>query len=493
MSRYILGIDQGTTLTTALVLDEAGRRVAVNSAPVPVQFPEPGRVEQPPEAIVRSVIEAATPLVERYPISAVGLDNQGETFLLWDRASGEPLTPAVVWQDKRGLDQCQSLEQAGYLPMVRQKTGLRLDPYFSASKLSWFLERDITLRERAAAGEVCFGTTDTWVLWNLAGRVHITDPSTAARTLLYNIHDLRWDEELLRLFDIPVAILPDVVGSTGELAELRLPGAPPIPVTSMLCDQPAALFGQGCLNAGQAKCSLGTGAFVLMNIGQRAAESAHSLLSTVAWRVGDRTDYALDGGIFVAGAAVQWLRDGLGIVERVEDSAELALAAKPDATVFVPSLAGLAAPHWLPEAGGVFLGLSRGTGRAELCRAVLDGVALRIVDVVRAMEADSGQSLPSLRVDGGPSTNRYLMQRLADLLGIPVAVASEPESTALGVGWLAEHAAFGTPLDTIAARWSSGALYEPRMVATERDVVLERWERALGALRYYHGVEESYS
>lgn len=480
MTDYILGIDQGTSQTKALIMDRAGRVLATNTAPVKTTVIGEIRIEQDPLDILRSVELACAPLLDQYPAALAGLDNQGETFLLWDAANGAPLTPAISWQDKRGAAICQELEAAGHGALVRQRTGLLLDPYFSASKLAQVLRESPELARRAAAGELCFGTVDTWLIWRLsAQRLHITDPSTASRTLLYNIHTLAWDGELLELFGIPAALLPRVVPSAGRAGEITL-GGHSLALHGMLCDQQAALFGQGCLAPGSAKCTFGTGAFLLLNTGDRPVLSDHGLLSTVAWQTPAATHYALDGGVFVAGAAVEWLRDELGIIASSAESDALAQSADPATTpLYIPALAGLAAPYWQPQARGTIFGLSRGSGRAELARATLEGLAQRVTDVLVAMQDDAGLELPTLRVDGGPARNRFLMQTLADDLGAEVQVAAEVESTATGVAHMARHHAHGVPLDAIAASWRAAEVYTPQISTGEREARRARWQRAV--------------
>ncbi len=441
MSDYILGIDQGTSQTKALIMDRAGQVLATNSAAVKTNVIGETRIEQDPLDIVRSVELVCAPLLDQYPAAVAGLDNQGETFLLWDAESGAPLTPAISWQDKRGAAICQELEAAGHGALVRQRTGLLLDPYFSASKLAQVLRESPELTRRAAAGELRFGTVDTWLIWQLsAERRHITDPSTASRTLLYNIHTLAWDDELLALFGVPAALLPRVVPSAGHAGEIRLCGRA-LALHGMLCDQQAALFGQGCLAPGNAKCTF---------------------------------------GVFVAGAAVEWLRDELGIIASSAESDALAQAADPATTpLYIPALAGLAAPYWQPQARGTIFGLSRGSGRAELARATLEGLAQRVTDVLLAMQEDARLQLPILRVDGGPARNRFLMQTLADNLGAEVQVAAEVESTATGVAHMARHAAHGVSLDAIAASWRAAEVYTPQISAGEREERRARWQRAV--------------
>jgi glycerol kinase len=488
VSDYILAIDQGTSQTKALIMDRAGDVLATNAAPVHTNIIGETRIEQDPLDILRSVELACAPLLEQYPAKVAGLDNQGETFLLWDAETGAPLTPAISWQDKRGDAICQELEAAGHGALIRKRTGLLLDSYFSASKLAYLLRENAELARRAEAGELRFGTVDTWLIWQLSGgRLHLTDPSTASRTLLYNIHTLAWDDDLLKLFGVPRAILPQVVPSAGWAGEIAL-GGRALALHGLLCDQQAALFGQGCLSPGMAKCTFGTGAFLLLNTGEGPALSDHGLLSTVAWQTPGLTHYALDGGVFVAGAAVEWLRDELKLIANAAESSALAEAADPATTpLFIPALAGLAAPYWQPQARGTIFGLSRSSGPAELTRATLEGLAQRVADVLLAMQADSGLALPSLRVDGGPARNRFLMQTLADDLGVEVQVAAEVESTATGVAQIARHHAHGVPLDAIAGSWRAAEVYAPKIGQDEREERRARWRRAVAlAMEMYN-------
>ncbi|MFL5802244.1 MAG: FGGY family carbohydrate kinase [Roseiflexaceae bacterium] len=484
---YLLGIDQGTTQTTAVVLDEQGQLVASRSAPLPIHFPQPGWVEQDPWDILRTMREAAGPLATAYPIAAVGFDNQGETFVLWDGATGQPLTPAIVWQDKRGQAVCDRLAGQVDAGWLRHKTGLLLDSYFSAPKLRYVLDSDAALREAARAGRLRFGTTESWVIWQLSGgRLHITDPSTASRTLLFDLNRLDWDDELLALFDVPRAILPEIRPSAGYAGAIDLGDGRPLPLHGLLVDQQAALFGQACFAPGEMKCTFGTGSFLLMNIGPTPRPSASGLLTTVAWQLPSGVCYALDGGVFVTGAAVQWLAETLGLLPDVAASADFAAQSADSTVTFVPALAGLAAPHWRPEIQGAIFGLTRATTPADIARATLEGIACQVYEVVKAMEQDAGQPAPFMKVDGGPSANRYLMQFLADLLQIEVRVAAAREATAIGAASLAGHAALGTSLDELAARWRAEAVYAPRMAVAVRDEHLERWDRALAAARQFH-------
>jgi glycerol kinase len=484
---YLLGIDQGTTQTTAVLVNAQGELVAKNSVQLPARFPQPGWVEQDPWEIVRTVKEACAPLLAKYDVTALGFDNQGETFLVWDQATGQPLTPAIVWQDTRGESVCRALAAHVDAQDLRRKTGLLLDSYFSASKLKWVFEQYPEIRKRAHAGELKFGTTETWVLWTLTGgRLHVTDPSTASRTLLFDINCLDWDDDLLSLFDVPRAMLPEVKPSAGWIADIDLGGERPIPLHALLVDQQAALFGQACFQAGEMKCSFGTGSFLLMNIGEEPRVSDHGLLTTVGWDLNGRSVYALDGGIFVTGAAVQWLRDNLKVIPDVPSSDEAARRSADPGVVVVPALQGLAAPHWRTDIRGAMFGLNRSTTSEDIVRATLDGIACRVYEVVTAMAQDAGYTPPYLKVDGGPSGNAYLMQQIADLLELEVHVSAAREATAIGVANLAGVSAFGTTLAELAARWGAEAVYRPRLGKEERSGKLSRWQKALDALRIYH-------
>ena len=485
--KYILGIDQGTTQTTAVVVDENASFVEKNSVPLPARFPSPGWVEQDPFDIVRTVKEAVAPLIEKYEISAVGFDNQGETFVVWDPETGKPLTPAIVWQDKRGVEVCEAITAEVDHDSLRRKTGLILDSYFSAPKFRYAWEHDPNLKQAVDERRARFGTTETWVIWNLSNRqLHITDPSTASRTLLFDVNRLDWDDDLLSLFGANRTLLPQIVSSAGYAGDLDFGNGRPLPLHALLVDQQAALFGQACFKPGEMKCSFGTGSFLLMNIGSEMRLSNHGLLTTMAWHWEKETSYALDGGIFVTGAAVQWLTESLGFLSDPAASAESAMQSKDDDVVVVPALQGLAAPHWLSDARGAIFGLSRGSLPADIVRATLDGIAFRVYEVVNAMSQDAGQAPPHLKVDGGPSGNPYLMQYIADLLNIEVRVAAAREATAMGIANLAAHSALGISLDDLANCWQSEAVYQPKIDETERQRRLAKWNRALKAVKVYH-------
>ncbi len=487
MSRFVAAIDQGTTGTTVLVLDEELQLRGRAYREFPQIFPRPGWVEHDPEAIWRSVTEALAEAVRAAgdgELAAIGITNQRETTIVWERSSLRPLANAIVWQDRRTADACAKLREAGHLERVRAKTGLVLDPYFSGTKLQWLLEHTDGLRARAERGDARFGTVDSFLVARLTGgEAHVTDVSNASRTLLLDLRALAWDGELCALLGVPPACLPEVRGSAEVYGEARgVPGVPDgVPIAGMAGDQQAALFGQACFAAGEAKCTYGTGAFLLMNTGAEAVPSRHGLLTTVGWRVGGEIAYALEGSAFVAGAMVQWLRDGLGLIKSAAEIEALA-ASVPDSggVVAVPALAGLGAPHWRPEARGLLVGVTRGTTRAHVARAVLEGIALQNHDLLAAMQADSGRQLTALKVDGGASANDLLMQFQADILGVEIVRPALVETTALGAALLAGIGA-GLYRGTDDARraWREERRFSPRMPADEVRAHLERWASAV--------------
>ena len=485
--KYLLGIDQGTTQTTAVIVNELGEMVEKNSAQLPARFPQAGWVEQDPLDIVRTVKEACAPLLDKYDITAVGFDNQGETFIVWDKDTGEPVTPAIVWQDTRGVSVCKALAPRVDPDLLRQKTGLLLDSYFSASKLKWVFENYPEIRQRAHSGQLKFGTTETWVIWSLTnGRLHVTDPSTASRTLLFDMNCFVWDDELLDLFDVPRSMLPEVKPSAGLVGDIDFGNGKLLPLHALLVDQQAALFGQACFNAGEMKCSFGTGSFLLMNIGDKPRLSDHGLLTTVGWNFDGHTAYAFDGGIFVTGSAVQWLRDNLKVIPDAVSSHDAANRSTDVGVVVVPALQGLAAPHWRTDIRGAMFGLNRSTTSDDIVRATLDGIACRVYEVVTAMSHDAGQAPPHLKVDGGPSGNPYLMQMIADLLNLEVRVSAALEATAIGIANLAGVSALGTSLDALARNWKAESIYVPKMKEEERGKKLSQWKKALEAVKAYH-------
>jgi glycerol kinase len=468
----LLAIDQGTTGTTCLVVDDELRPLGRGYREVPQYFPRPGWVEHDPDELWESVLGAATDAladarIESTDLSAVGLANQRETTVVWDRRSGRPVHRAIVWQDRRTAERCRELPR----DLIRDRTGLVPDPYFSATKLEWILS------ERDAAG-LAFGTVDAWLLWKLTnGELHATDVSNASRTLLFNLETLDWDRELLELFGVPESVLPRVVPSSGIVGEADLLGAR-VPIAGIAGDQQAALFGQACFRPGQAKATYGTGSFVLVNAGTETAAAPEGLVRTVAWRLGDSPAvYALEGSVFVTGAALQWLRDGLGILGAPAESEALARSVENNEGVyFVPALTGLGSPHWEPEARGLIAGLSRGTSRAHIVRAALEAIAYQTRDVLDAMAFE----LDVLRADGGGAQNAFLMQFQADIARLPVEVPSERETTALGAAALAGLAT-GTwsSLDDLATAWRRDARYEPELDGSEAERLLGEWRLAV--------------
>jgi glycerol kinase len=489
MSDFILAIDQGTTGSTALLV---GHDLAVHgrqTVDFPQHYPRPGWVEHDPEELWHSVRRAVRQLLEATAtppgrIAAIGLTNQRETTLLWERATGRPVANAIVWQCRRSAEICSEFKAAGLESAVSAKTGLVLDPYFSATKLTWLLRKQPELQRRAAAGRLAFGTVDSFLAWRLSGgQVHVSDVSNASRTLLMALTTLAWDSDLLQIFGIPAPLLPEIVPSSAVYTTTRgldfLPDG--IPVAGMAGDQQAALFGQACYRPGESKCTYGTGAFLLENIGSQPLASRNGLLTTVAWQVGGRTSYALEGSSFIAGAAVQWLRDGLGLVHNAAEIETLARQV-PDSggVVFVPALTGLGAPHWNSGARGLISGITRGTTAAHLARATLEGIALQIVDLCRAMADDKGEPLAVLKVDGGAARNDLLMQLQADLLDKPVSRPQTVETTALGAAMLAGLAVgFWRDQDEVAASWREEHCFTPQADAAWREELLERWAGAV--------------
>ncbi len=489
MARYVLAIDQGTTGSTALVLDQ---RLAVKGkANVEFRqiFPKPGWVEHDFDDIWTATLKAIHTAmrqvtVKPLEIEAIGITNQRETTLLWDRKSGKPIHNAIVWQDRRTAGLCNELKAQGKEPWIREKTGLVLDAYFSGTKVKWLLENVKGAHARAAGGELCFGTIDSALLFKLTGgSVHATDVTNASRTLLMDLEKREWDDELLALFGVPRAILPEIRPSAGVFGTTRgVRGLPDgIPIAGIAGDQQSAMVGQGCFAEGEAKCTYGTGAFLLMNAGPRKVTSKHGLLGTVAWQIGDQVAYALEGSAFVAGAVVQWLRDGLGLFRKSADIEELAASVKDSGgVVFVPALAGLGAPHWRQEARGLICGIDRGVTRAHLARAALEGVGFEIYDLAQAMAQDIGKPMPMFRVDGGASANDLLMQFQADLLQTPIERPKMIETTALGAAFLAGLGTGIWPgIAELKRAFRPGKQFRPKMLPDVRDAHLARWRSAV--------------
>jgi len=489
---FLLALDQGTTSSRAILFDEEGRIASSAQKEFRQIYPQAGWVEHDPLEIWATQRGVAAEALDRARLSprdiaAIGITNQRETTVLWDRRTGEPAAPAIVWQDRRTASFCDELKASGAEQEIRRRTGLLADPYFSGTKLRWLLDNVPGARERAARGELAFGTIDSWLLWNLTGgRVHATDPSNASRTLLYNIRTGQWDEELLRILGVPREILPEVRPSCGLFGECNAEvlGAP-VPVAGVAGDQQAALFGQACFAPGLAKNTYGTGCFLLMQTGEEVVESRHRLLTTVAWQAGPRPEYALEGSVFIGGAVVQWLRDGLGLIRSSDDVEPLASSVDDSHGVYVvPAFTGLGAPHWDAYARGAIVGLTRGVTAAHLARAALESIAFQVADVVSAMEADSGLHVAELRVDGGASRNDLLLQFQADLLGVPVVRAAVTETTALGAAWLAGLAAgVYAGREALAARWKENRRFEPRMSRGEAGARRAQWSRAVERAR----------
>lgn len=486
---YVLALDQGTTSSRAILFDHRGRVVAVAQREFRQMYPRPGWVEHDPEEIWFTQLSTAREALQRAgvaaaDVAAIGITNQRETTVLWDRATGTPVAPAIVWQDRRTAGMCDALKAQAAESLVRAKTGLVLDPYFSATKVAWLLDNVAGLRARAERGEIAFGTVDAWLVYRLTGgRVHATDYSNASRTLFFNIHTLSWDDELLELFGrVPRAVLPEVKPSSaiyGATAPDLLGAA--IPIGGIAGDQQAALFGQACFEVGMAKNTYGTGSFLLLNTGAKPVASQHGLLTTVAWGLGGEVTYALEGSVFVTGAAVQWLRDGLGLITNAAETEALANSVPDTGGVYlVPAFTGLGAPYWDPYARGALVGITRGTTRAHIVRAALEAIAYQTCDVMRAMEQDAGVPLRALRVDGGAAVNNLLMQFQSDVLGVPVERPAVTETTALGAAYLAGLAAgVWQSQDEIRAQWHLDRRFEPAMEADRREQLLAGWRRAV--------------
>lgn len=488
MRTHLLALDQGTTSSRAIVFDAEGTAVAQAQEEFRQYYPRPGWVEHDPEEIWSTQLATAQKALERASLDAssiagIGITNQRETTVVWDRNTGEPIAPAIVWQDRRTEDFCRELRSGPEADRIQETTGLVIDPYFSGSKIRWLLEQIPDARERAEQGELAFGTVDTWLTWKLTGgRAHVTDVTNASRTLLLDLQSLDWDETMLSLFEIPRSVLPEIRSSSEVIAETEpsLLGEA-IPIAGIAGDQHAALFGQACHSPGMAKNTYGTGCFMLMNTGEQPMRSRNRLLTTVAWKIGDRTEYALEGSVFIGGAVVQWLRDELGIISRSDEIEALARTVPDNGGVyFVPAFAGLGAPHWDANARGTISGLTRGANRGHLARAALESIAFQSADLLEAMVSDSGIDLSELRVDGGASVNPLLMQFQADLLRVPVVRPVVSETTALGAAYLAGLAT-GVWQDRseIATRWTENARFEPEAEEAVVEQRLSEWHTAV--------------
>jgi len=485
----ILALDQGTTGSTALLFDEEGQVVSSAYREVRQFYPQPGWVEQDPQELLRTSVAAAQEALQKAGVAVaqvrgVGITNQRETTVVWDRHTGEPVSNAIVWHCRRTAPLCEELKQKGMSQAIREKTGLIIDAYFSATKLRWLLDHIPQGQYRAEQGELLFGTVDSWLIWNFTGgAVHVTDYSNASRTMLFNIHSLQWDKELLTGLNIPEVLLPQVMPSSQVYGETTggLLGGSQVPLGAVAGDQQAALFGQACFEPGMAKNTYGTGSFLLLNTGSRPVLPKSGLVTTVGWGLAGQVSYAIEGSIFITGAAVQWLRDGLGLIAEAAESEVLAHSVPDNGGVyFVPAFAGLGAPYWDMYARGTIIGLTRGTTKAHLARATLEGIAYQVRDVVEAMGAEANLQIPQLRVDGGGTANAFLMQFQADILGIPIQVAAVAETTALGAAYLA-GLAVGLWRDTteIAGHWRAAKTYEPSMSTDQRETLYAGWKRAV--------------
>ncbi|MBL0304919.1 MAG: glycerol kinase GlpK [Chitinophagaceae bacterium] len=489
-SHYILALDQGTTSSRSLVFDEQGNIISQAQKEFRQLFPQPGWVEHDAEEIwstqYGTMAEAvAKANINMKQIAGIGITNQRETTVVWDKSSGQPIYNAIVWQDRRTASDCDKLKSAGWAETIQQKTGLIIDAYFSATKLKWILDNVTGARQKAINGELAFGTIDSWLTWKLTnGEVHVTDVSNASRTMLYNIHSLQWDEELLKIFDIPASVLPEVkpsskiYGVTGSI----IPDSR-IPIAGIAGDQQAALFGQLCTQPGMVKNTYGTGCFMLMNTGEKAIASKNNLLTTIAWQIDNKTEYALEGSVFIAGAVVQWLRDELKIIRTSAEIEKLAAQVKDTEGVYiVPAFAGLGAPHWNQYARGSIFGLTRGSSNAHIARAALDSIAYQTFDVLKAMEADAGIHIKELRVDGGATVNNQLMQFQSDILNTKVVRPKITETTALGAAYLAGLAVgYWKSVEEIQEQWQADKSFSPSMVDEKRNELVKGWQRAVNA------------
>lgn len=490
LNKLILALDQGTTSSRAILFNQNGEIEELSQKSFIQIFPKGGWVEHDPNEIWSSQISVAAEVIAKAGVSgkeiaAIGITNQRETTVVWDRETSEPIYNAIVWQDRRTAKYCDELKQKeGYIETIKEKTGLILDAYFSGTKLKWILDNVEGAREKAVQGKLCFGTIDTWLVWKLTrGKMFVTDVTNASRTLLLNIHTQQWDDDLLQLFDIPRAILPEVKQSSeiyGETSTTLF--ASKIPIAGIAGDQQAALFGQMCTSEGMVKNTYGTGCFLLMNTGDKAVYSKNNLLTTIAWKINGKVTYALEGSVFVGGAAIQWLRDGLKLIRTAPDISNLAnLVKETEGVYFVPALTGLGAPYWDPYARGAIVGITRGTTDAHIARATLEGIAYQVYDIVKAMEADSGMQSMELRVDGGATASDLLMQIQADLFGFSITRPKTLETTALGAAYLAGLAVgFWDNIDDIKSQWSVDKKFDPKMEREKADEMIKGWHKAVG-------------
>ena len=493
MQQYILSFDQGTTSSRAIVFDHSGAIISVAQKEFKQIFPQPGWVEHDANEIWSTQLGVAAEAVTKagltiQQIAAIGITNQRETTVVWDQQTGMPIFHAIVWQDRRTAAYCDELKAAGHAAMIQSKTGLIIDAYFSATKLKWILDHVEGARAKAEKGELCFGTIDSWLVWKLTnGQVHVTDVSNASRTMLFNIHSLTWDEELLQLFNIPASILPQVKSSSEVYGHTQnILTAHNIPIAGIAGDQQAALFGQLCTQPGMVKNTYGTGCFMLMNTGEKAVRSQNHLLTTIAWSINGITQYALEGSVFIAGAVVQWLRDGLKIIRSSKEVETLAATVKDsDGVYVVPAFAGLGAPYWNQHARGTITGITRGTTGGHIARASLDSIAYQTMDVLKAMEADAGITIKELRVDGGATANNLLMQFQSDVLNAKVVRPIVTETTALGAAYLAGLAVgYWKNVDEIQQQWQMDRTFTPQISEDQRQQLSKGWKRAVGAAEF---------
>ncbi|WP_114751514.1 glycerol kinase GlpK [Pleomorphovibrio marinus] len=485
--KYILALDQGTTSSRAIIFDPKGQIAAMAQKDFKQHFPKAGWVEHDPNEIWTSQAAVATEAITKANIKAkqiagIGITNQRETTIIWDRKTGEPIHNAIVWQDRRTSAYCNELKQKGLSDKINEKTGLIIDAYFSGTKIKWLLDNVKGAREKANKGELCFGTVDSWLIWKLtSGAEHITDITNASRTLLFNIHEQKWDDELLELLDIPKSLLPEVKSSSevycttaGDIFSTK------IPIAGIAGDQQAALFGQLCIQPGMAKTTYGTGCFLVMNTGEKPVKSNNRLLTTVAWKIGDEVNYALEGSVFIGGAAIQWLRDGISLFQHAQETEALAESLSDnDGVYFVPALTGLGAPHWDQDARGSFFGITRGTTIAHMTRAALEAIAYQVNDVLQAMEKDSGEKTKEMRVDGGASANNFLMQFQADLVRTTINRPKITETTALGAAYLAGLAVGFWEKDELKSLWASDKTFDPQMEEEKVKGYLHFWHKAV--------------
>ncbi|QEC67798.1 glycerol kinase GlpK [Panacibacter ginsenosidivorans] len=494
MEKFILAFDQGTTSSRAIVFDNNGSIVSVAQKEFTQIFPQPGWVEHDANEIWSTQLGVAAEAISQAGLSvkdiaAIGITNQRETTVVWDKKTGNPLYHAIVWQDRRTATYCDQLKQQGYLQPIQRKTGLIVDAYFSATKLKWILDNVAGAREKAANDELCFGTVDTWLLWKLTnGQVHATDASNASRTMLYNIHTLAWDDDLLQLMNIPKNILPEVKSSSEVYGHTQnILSAVNIPIAGIAGDQQAALFGQMCTQPGMVKNTYGTGCFMLMNTGEQPVFSSNNLLTTIAWQINGKTHYALEGSVFIAGAVVQWLRDGLHLIRSSSEIESLAQQVESsDGVYLVPAFAGLGAPYWNQHARGTIVGITRGTTSAHIARAALESIAFQTMDVVNAMQADASLTVKELRVDGGATANNFLMQFQSNLLNTKVIRPKVTETTALGAAYLAGLAVgFWENMEAIQSQWQVDRIFESAINDEERKEAAGNWKRAVGATKFW--------